>query len=299
MLVKSLNQIFYDVEAEQYDERHPEVIEGDADWWISRGPELVRELRSRLTAGSGLMILDVGCGTGFVSSLLTDYLVEGDCLIGLDHSEGMLRRARSKLSEEQLGRCRFARGDAASLQFRDHSFDMLTLNSFLHHVYDYRSVLKEVDRVLKPGGYLVLAHEPNRDFFQSPLSRLAASAWKLIGCGMTVPKDTCDKVNSRLHATHLAATELRAADILRLVEYHSPVEQAPIRIDKNKGFSLRDLLAEDLHGYVLLEAQEYSTFYLRPQLQRHPRWLRVVKTLARLLNGKGNLFSAVLRKATA
>ena len=70
LVVRTLNHLFYDVEAEQYDERHPEVIEGDAGWWSSRGERIVRELKSGSAAGRGVRILDVGCGTGFVSSLL-------------------------------------------------------------------------------------------------------------------------------------------------------------------------------------------------------------------------------------
>lgn len=298
-IVQTLNRIFYDVEAEQYDERHPEVIEGDAEWWMSRGERFVNELKSGLTPGERLTILDVGCGTGFVSGLLSDYLSEGDLIVGLDQSQGMLKRARSKLSGEHITRCRFALGDAARLQFRDHSFHMLTLNSFLHHVYDYRSVLNEIDRVLKPGGYLMLAHEPNKAFFQSLPIRLAASAYKLLGFGMKVPKDLREKINARLRQSQLAAAEVGADDILRFVEYHSPVEQARIGIDKNKGFSLRPLLEQELRGYALIEHNEYSTFYHRPLLERVPWLMRAAKTAAALLNGRGNLFSAVLRKGTA
>jgi len=298
-LVAKLNQVFYDVEAAQYDVRHPEVIEGDAQWWSRRGEVLIRDLRTRFTTGRGLLILDVGCGTGFVASALGNYLADGDLVVGLDQSEGMLMRARSKLAGKTVSRCRFVRGDAARLPFPDHIFHMLTLNSILHHVYDYRSVLRECDRALKPGGYLLMAHEPNKEFFQSPLRRLAASAYKLAGFGMKLPKDIYEQINSRLSESHLAASAASAEDILRLVEYHSPVEQGAVRIDKNKGFSLPELRATELRGYVLIELNEYSTFYHRPQLERRPWLMRVAQTAARLLNGKGNLFSAVLRKAAA
>jgi hypothetical protein len=88
-------------------------------------------------------------------------------------------------------------------------------------------------------------------------------------------------------------------DVLRIVEYHSPIEQAAIGIDHHKGFRLRDLLADELAGYELVEATEYSTFFHRPLLQRN-RWLmRMAKAAASVLRGKGNLFSAVLRKVPA
>ncbi len=297
--VRKLNEIFYDVEAEQYDERHPEVVEGDADWWSGRGAALIERLRTERAAGGAMRILDVGCGTGFVASLLSAHLADGDILVGVDQSEGMLRRARSKVGATGDRRCRLVRGDAANLQFRAHSFDLVTVNSFLHHVCDYRAVLREIDRVLRPGGYVVVAHEPNRLFFQSALTRTAAAAYKLIGLGMTVPPDLCDEINARMRAACLTPAAVGATEILRMVEYHSPVEQAPIAVDKDKGFSVQEFLEGELRGYALIELNEYSTFYHRPLLERHPWLMRLVKSGANLLKGKGNLFSAVLRKGTS
>jgi ubiquinone/menaquinone biosynthesis C-methylase UbiE len=296
LLVRKLNEIFYDVEAAQYDERHPEVIEGDVEWWRERGAAVLDALR---TAGGGaaLRILDVGCGTGFVSGALAGLLDPGDLLVGVDQSRGMLARARAKTAG--AAGCAFVRGDAAALQFADRSFDLVTVNSFLHHVFDYRAVLREIDRVLRPGGYLMLAHEPNRDFFRSPVVRLAGSAWKLMGLGMRLPPELCAEINQRLRAAALAPSGVEPDRILRLVEYHSPVEQGAVRIDPGKGFRPADLLARELAGYGVVELTAYSTFYHRPLLQRHPWLMRVAKRAASVLKGKGNLFSAVLRKGTA
>lgn len=293
--VRKLNEIFYDVEAEQYDARHPEVIEGDADWWRRRSQEILRALRA--DGAAAVRILDVGCGTGFVPSVVADLLASSDLVVGVDQSAGMLARARAKVGEG--GRCRFVRGDAAGLQFRDASFDVVTVNSFLHHVYDYRAVLREIDRVLRPGGYLVIAHEPNRDFFRSPLVRAAGAAWKCAGLGMRLPPAIRDEVNARLRQTRLASAAVSADEILRLVEYHSPVEQSPVRIDPDKGFRPAEWLAQDLRRYRVLELTEYSTFYHRPLLTRHPWLMRVAKRAATVLKGRGNLFSAVLRKGPA
>lgn len=294
-LVRALNRIYYDVEAAQYDERHPEVIEGDADWWSSRTGRLVAELRPAGGAGRGLAILDLGCGTGFVSGLLSRYVGAGDLIVGLDQSEGMLARARAKANGAAGVSCHFQRGDAAQLPLASGRFDMVTVNSFLHHVFDYAAVLREIDRVLRPGGYLLLAHEPNRDFFRSPLMRLAASGWKLIGFGMSVPADLREAINTRLREARLVEQPIGSADILRLVEYHSPIEQSAVGIDRDKGFSPRDLLARELRGYEVLELNQYSTFYHRPLLQRHAWLMRLARRAGDLFNG-GNLFSAVLRK---
>jgi SAM-dependent methyltransferase len=241
----------------------------------------------------------VGCGTGFVSSLFAPHLSPGDLIVGIDQSEGMVRRATSKLAAMRADHCCFARGDAASLQFGDQSFEISTVNSFLHHVYDYRAVLREIDRVLKPGGHLLLAHEPNKEFFQSSFIRMAAAAYKLVGFGMKVPKDLCDEINVRLKASELAAREVGSDDILRWVEYHSPVEQAAVRIDPTKGFSLRELLQAELRNYAVVEYNEYSTFFHRPILERRPWLMSLARAAGGFLGGTGNLFRAVLRKGFA
>lgn len=296
VMVRKLNQIFYDVEAEQYDDRHPEVLEGDAEWWRSRGRTVVGELRSGLTPGSGLQILDLGCGTGFVTTALGEYLSGADLIVGLDQSEGMLLRARGKLSGRALGRCRLVRADAADLPFLPHSFDVVAVNSFLHHVYDPRAVLRALDRVLRPGGYVLLAHEPNRAFFQSRLVCWLASLWKAAGFGMKVPAEFCARIDARVREAGLAVAGVTPEEILRLVEYHSPVEQRPFGIDRSKGFSLGSFLAGELHGYALVEAGEYTTFYHRPQLPGRAWRTGAARLVAWALNGKGNLFRAILRK---
>lgn len=291
VLVRALNEIFYDVEAAQYDARHPEVIEGDADWWRSRAARLVAALRAA-APGRPLAVLDLGSGTGFVAGLLGDVLAPGDQLFALDQSAGMLAHARPRLAAAGGAG---VRGDAAALPFAAAGFDLVAVNSFLHHVYDPAAVLAEVDRVLRPGGYVVLAHEPNRDFFRSPLVRLAAATWKLAGFGMRLPADLCAEINARLQAARLTSAPVGGDEILRLVEYHSPVEQAAVAIDPGKGFRPAELLAA-LAGYALLELSEYSTFYHRPLLARHPWLMRVAKGAASVLKGRGNLFNAVLRK---
>ena len=296
-VVRKLNEAFYDVEAAQYDARHPEVVEGDAAWWSDR---LAAALVQRRAAGTPLRLLDVGCGTGFVSALAAPHLAAGDLAIGIDQSAGMLACARAKLAATAGGgACRLLRADAAHLPWPAARFDLVAVNSFLHHVYEPRAVLRELDRVLRPGGWLILAHEPNRAFFRSPVVRWAAAAYQGIGLGRRVPADIRDAVNDRLRRAGVASAPIDGDAILRLVEFHSPLEQGVLAVDKDKGFTLHDFLEGELRGYAVLEHTEYSTFFHRPVLAHHP-WLQgAVKGAARLLRGRGNLFSAVLCKPGA
>ena len=101
-------------------------------------------------------ILDVGTGSGIVG-LAAASSVKGGLVAGLDLSDGLLAEARNKRDTAGMRR-RFhlTRGDAESLPYRDAAFDrVLSLFALLHFPHP-AVALKEMVRVLKPGGRLVI-----------------------------------------------------------------------------------------------------------------------------------------------
>lgn len=116
----------------------------------------------RLRLVPGQRVLDLGCGPGDGTVIITGAGATG---IGLDYSLGMLGSARG----EPMLAGRLCRGDAGLLPFRDASFDKVVCTNSFHHYPDHRAALKEIARVLKPGGLLVLV-DPRRDH---PFGRLA------------------------------------------------------------------------------------------------------------------------------
>lgn len=92
-------------------------------------------------------VLDVACGVGH--DLM--YLVRtGAKFVGLDVSRPGLAQLRVKIPAVQ--------GDALTLPFRDDSFDFVVASLFFHHIVDegFSAYLREMQRVLKPGGWLVI-----------------------------------------------------------------------------------------------------------------------------------------------
>jgi ubiquinone/menaquinone biosynthesis C-methylase UbiE len=134
-------------QAEAYDRWYATPLGG----WVDRcEKEAVFALLPPVT---GLRILDAGCGTGNFSLTLA---ARGAEMVGVDRSAAMLARARRQ-SREGPGRLAWVRGDLAQLPFPAHSFDGVISIVALDFMNCREAVIRELGRVLKPGGFLVLA----------------------------------------------------------------------------------------------------------------------------------------------
>lgn len=107
-------------------------------------------------------ILDVGTGPAHIPILLAQRL-PGCRVIAIDAAEHMLRIARENVANARLAhRISLELCDAKRLPFPDAHFDAVLSNSIIHHIPDPRHVFREVARVLRPGGALLLRdlHRP-------------------------------------------------------------------------------------------------------------------------------------------
>jgi len=93
-------------------------------------------------------ILDLGCGTGRFSTPLRQAF---SCrVIGVEPSAAMLKVARVKEDIVWL------QGQAENLPFSDGALDLVFMSQVFHHLVDSRTALREIRRVLKPGGFLAI-----------------------------------------------------------------------------------------------------------------------------------------------
>lgn len=99
-------------------------------------------------------ILEIGCGAGAHSSFFS---VKGACMTALDITLDRAHAASKKLNLVDRFENSFAvHGDAENLPFRDEYFDIVYSNGVLHHTHDTQQAIREVHRVLKPGGQAVI-----------------------------------------------------------------------------------------------------------------------------------------------
>jgi len=96
--------------------------------------------------------LDIGCGTGKLAGRMA---ARGWRVVGLDLCESMLHQARFRLNGHRDS-VRLTVGDSEHLPFRSHSFDVVTCSNSFHHYPHQPAVVREMFRILKPGGRLLL-----------------------------------------------------------------------------------------------------------------------------------------------
>jgi len=100
-------------------------------------------------------VLDVGCGTGLLS---LKFLEAAKCTItGVDLSEDMLNIWKEKIDTLDLAdRVAIKSGNAANLEFKDSSFEIIASTVTLHHVQDKQPAIDKIYKLLKPGGRFVM-----------------------------------------------------------------------------------------------------------------------------------------------
>lgn len=146
------------------DNQHKTYVEGRrmpagvAARWMER-------FAAHLPARRPLMIIDLGCGVGRLTPALADAF--GGPVVGVEPADRMRAIAETNAAHPAV---RYVRGEAAAMPLPDQSADAVLMFLSLHHVPDRAAAAREIARVLKPGGRLLI---------RSPFSdRMTAGWWQ-------------------------------------------------------------------------------------------------------------------------
>jgi ArsR family transcriptional regulator len=152
------SQQFFDQHARQWDKMASDLIPVDR-----YAAYILNEL------DSGHIVVDVGVGTG---RLLKDLSLASRHVIGIDHSAPMLDEARNRIQEEQLENIELRLGELTHLPVADGVANCAILNMVLHHAANPHDAFMELNRVLEPGGQLILADLVRHDleWFQEQMA---------------------------------------------------------------------------------------------------------------------------------
>jgi len=120
------------------------------------GEAIRGELGRRIPRGKKLKVLDVGTGFGINVAFLAGWVSKGSAVWTVDPSKEVLTDVKAALGKEGARLVRFAVATADDLDFEDGFFDVVVSVMVLHHIEKLQPALKEMVRVLKPGGTLVI-----------------------------------------------------------------------------------------------------------------------------------------------
>ncbi len=142
--------------------RHSENWFGDwrDHWW---NHDFLALIGRRWGFASVTRVLDVGCGVGHWGRALMPHLPSTTTLVGVDREPDWVVEATARATARGVeGRMRYVQGAVEALPFEDASFDLVTCQTVIMHLADPLVGLREMLRVLTPGGRILLSEPNNR-----------------------------------------------------------------------------------------------------------------------------------------
>jgi SAM-dependent methyltransferase len=303
LLVRRVNGLYHELTHKTFNATHHCRHAVERPFWENVAHLVLAERHGRQRT-----VVDLACGTGFVSDVLRAYLDSGDQILDVDLNAAALAAIRRECDDAGPGpRTNCLTGSSDGLPLASTSVDLLALNAALHHFPKPVNALAEIDRVLKPGGYFALGFEPNLAHFASEILPVAAgclarAAWyasprencrrlrQQLGIPEALSEEAlvCSEINARLLTENLTDRPLSRREILDLVDPHA-------RGDGIAGFDPLDLIGRAFPSYEVIEL--VSSDYLGEIPRRAPIFRRMVDgALRAVLPNHGSLFCWLLRK---
>lgn len=134
--------------------------------------------------GKDAKLCDLGCGAG---PAITELLTRGYDTVGFDYSEDMLRNAKRRLADNGITPAPIARADIQAVPLPDESIDCAVCLGVISYVERYENIIKEIRRVLRPGGTAIITYRNRSNLTVSdpvgPFRYLAGRLRRLFGGG--------------------------------------------------------------------------------------------------------------------
>jgi SAM-dependent methyltransferase len=186
-----------------------------------------RDLVEMAALGPGERVLDIACGTGIVARTAARRVGSGGRVVGLDVSAPMLDAARSAAAAEGVS-IEWREGSAVKLPLPDTAFDLVLCQQGLQFFPDRSAALREMHRVLSPGGRLVLSvwrpidHSPGFAVLAEALTRhVSFQAGTLMTSGPFGLSST-EELRTLIAGANFSDITIRPA--VKILRYPSPDE---------------------------------------------------------------------------
>jgi ubiquinone/menaquinone biosynthesis C-methylase UbiE len=178
--------------------------------WRSQLAEAQAAVLDTAALAPGERVLDVASGTGLITFESAMAVGNSGSVFGIDLSANMVQAARRRTAGQRPGNVCFARMDAQALDFDDASFDVVLCSLGLMYVPDPDQALREMHRVLRPGGRMIAAvwGERARCGWSALFSIVDAEVASEV-CPLFFHLGQCDTLANRCGAANFVVVERR------------------------------------------------------------------------------------------
>ncbi len=129
---------------------------------------------------SGMRLLDCGCGPGTITIGLAPAVAPGE-VVGIDLEAAQINLAQTQAAQANVTNIRFEVANVYALPFPDASFDAVYCSAVLGHLRERDKALREMRRVLKPGGLIGVRNDDLDGYLIAPAEPLLRQTWTLFG----------------------------------------------------------------------------------------------------------------------
>jgi ubiquinone/menaquinone biosynthesis C-methylase UbiE len=246
------------------------ILDSNLKGSIREGAEWNQNFRTQLVlnlAGdvSGKTLIDIGCQYGVFSFKMRE---AGAQVVGLEISERWVDRCRREAAEKpEYNDVSFVKGDAQVLPFEDESFDVALCLEVIEHTVSPGRALKEINRVLKPDGILVLG-TPNASSYYvrlyyalKSLLPMRSIRWVLRRIAKSTEKDIVERIKNQLPEDRRADFEKGVDNLERIkreLGSDNPEEEFSEHIREFSNKEIEKLL--DFSGFQVQERTGFPFF---------------------------------------
>lgn len=203
---------------------YDDVREGDV--------ALINHFLQELPSDDGLIVLDIGCGTGNYTDLFQKVTQDKHYQVyGLEPSEGMIAKARQKNI-----RVMFKQAAADNIPFEADLFDFVYMTDVIHHIPDIRKMFAEIRRVLKREGKVCIGTQSHKQIESRPIARFFPGT-------VRVDKGRYPDIDEVIAAAQFAGLAYRKQETL----FEGDVIELGdgfLQLARKKGYSMLHLLTE-------------------------------------------------------
>lgn len=312
-LADQLNRFFHAREASVYDKQHPEIFDQLQPLWSRMLEVGLPKGGGPQDGGTGLRVLDFGCGTGFEARLLLDTDNEHRIaeMVCYDLSPEMVEKCRTMLGEREIP-VRFI-SDFDELMKEQEPFDVLVTNALLHHLPNPLRTIESLDPILSKDAVWLAGHEPSSRFYKNDTchevfdhyqhahkyDRMFSPA-RYIGALRRMLNPDNDPAEGAARAAYkagLVKKRLDRAVVYRLVDFHVP--HTPEEAAAGRGLDFVEMEKDNQGHWDLVWKTSYN--FMGPVMEDDlpKNWQSKCRLLKERFPDDGASFCTVWSRATA